>query len=142
MEPGRGPIRNDERADDADGTEIRAAVDWYFGELVDEVAVDCAVSCDQLVGALERIEREARSRRNQLDGRAEQVSTAGAPGEVLTVPVGTFQVLTRACGLSDAESEAVRQVHRRMARAIATVPDDDDDDRQPLVYVASPADLH
>lgn len=140
MEPNKGPVPGDEGASAEAGTEIRATVDWYFGDLVDEVVADRAVSHEQLVGALATLEDEARSRREQLADRGEAVSTAGAPGEVLAVPVGTFQVLTRACDLSDEETTAVRSVHRRMARAIARLPEDEAVDA--IVFAAEPTDLH
>jgi hypothetical protein len=140
MEPDRGPIRRDDETATAADTDIRATVDWYFGDLVDEVAADYAVSCEQLVGALANIEREASARRDQLAERGRAVSTAGAPGEVLALPVGTLQVLTRACDLSGEESEAARSVHRRMAQAIARLPDEDATDA--IVFAAEPSDLH
>jgi hypothetical protein len=140
MEPDKGPVRRDDEVATRADTDVRATVDWYFGNLVDQVAADCAVSCEQLVAALASVEREASTRRDQLAERGEEVSTAGAPGEVLALPVGTLRVLTRACDLSTEEAEAVRSVHRRMARAIARLPEDDSTDA--VVFAAEPADLH
>lgn len=140
MEPNKEPVRGDEGAASEAGPDIRATIDWYFGDLVDDVVAERAVSHEQLVGALATLEREARSRREQLVERGEEISTAGAPGEVLAVPVGTFQVLTRACGLSDGETDAVRSLHRRMAIAVARVPEDEPVDT--IVFAAEPTDLH
>jgi hypothetical protein len=139
MEPNKESVRGDEGAAAEAGTDIRATVDWYFGDLVDEVVAERAVSHEQLIGALASLEGEARSRWDQLADRGDAVSTAGAPGEVLAVPVGTFQVLTQACGLSDEETDAVRAVHRRMARAIARIPEDESVDA--IVFAAEPTDL-
>lgn len=140
MESDKGPIGGDDRTAAAEDTDRRATVDWYFGDLVDGVASDSAVSCEQLVTALASIEYEARTRRGQLEERGDAVPTGGAPGDVLALPVGTFRVLTRACDLSPDEAEAVRSVHRRMARAIAQLPEEDATDA--LVFAAEPADLH
>ncbi|MFB6206959.1 MAG: hypothetical protein ABEJ05_10590 [Haloglomus sp.] len=146
MAPDDGPTRGGgERG--STGTEanevdpdVRAMVDWYFGDLVDTVAADRSITTDQLLSALTRIEQGARSRREQLEGRGQTLSTAGAPGEVLVLSTEAFTALARAHGLTDRESDAVRTVHRRMARAIAEPPDSDD--VAPLVYAAAPADLH
>jgi len=141
MEPDKGPVRrDDDEAAAGAATDVRATVDWYFGDLVDQVVADCGVSHEQLIRALASIEQEASARRDQLAERGRVVSTAGAPGEVLALPVGTLQVLTRACDLSGEEAEAVRSVHRRMARAIASLPEDDSTDA--VVFAAEPSDLH
>jgi hypothetical protein len=100
------PVQGDVGASVGGVIEARATVDWYFGELTEQVAAKRAVSSEQVVAALASLEREARRRRDQLDERGEAVSTAGAPGEVLVIPVGTFQVLVRACGLSDTHDHA------------------------------------
>lgn len=140
MEPEKGPIRGDDATTADEETDVRATVDWYFGDLVGQTVADRAVSREQLIGALARLESEARARREQLADRGDEVSTAGAPGEVLAVPVGTFQVLTRACDLTDEEADAVRSVHRRMAVAIARLPEDESTDA--IVFAAEPTDLH
>lgn len=140
MEPEQGPSQRDDAVGVEAGTDVRAVVDWYFGDLVERVAADRAVSAEQLVAALAGVEHEARGRRDQLEDRGERIPTAGAPGTVLAVPVGTFRVLTRACDLSDEAAAAVRTVHDRMARSVARPPDGETADA--VVLAAGPTDRY
>jgi hypothetical protein len=139
MENENRSVGGEAGAAERDIRDTRAAVDWYYGDLVDDVVGEHPVSQDGLLSALTRVELEARSRRDQLEQRAEPVPTKGAPGEVLALPVGTFQVLTRAHDLSEPQTAAVQAVHNRMARSIARPPEDDD--VVPLVLSAEPTDL-
>lgn len=139
MERQDGPIRTEIGEAERDIRDARSVVDWYFGDLIEDVAQERPVSDEQLLTALTRIELEGRARRNQLESRAEPVPTMGAPGEVFAMPVGTWEVMVRAHDLGQAEGRAARAVHRKMARSIADPPEDDD--VVPLVYPAEPRDL-
>jgi hypothetical protein len=134
MESQDEPTRTDIGEIERDIRDARSIVDWYFGDLIEEVARERPVSDEQLLTALTRIELEARARRNQLESRADAVPTLGAPGEVFATPMGTWEVMARAHDLTQAEDRAVRDVHRTMARSIADPPEDDD-----LVPLVSPA---
>lgn len=136
MESQDGPIQTDIGEAERDIRDARSVVDWYFGDLIEDVAQERPVSDEQLLTALTRIELEARARRTQLESRADAVPTLGAPGEVFATPVGTWEVMARAHDLTQAEDRAVRGVHRKMARSIADPPEDDD--LVPLVYPAEP----
>jgi len=139
MESQDGPIRTEIGEAERDIRDARSVVDWYFGDLIEDVAGEHPVSDEQLLTALTRIELEARTRRDQLESRADPVSTMGAPGEVFVTPVGTWEVMVRSHDLAEAEGRAARTVHRKMARSIADPPEDDD--VVPLVYPAEPRDL-
>lgn len=119
--------------------DARSVVDWYYGDLIEDVAQEHPVSDEQLLTALTRIELEARARRNQIESRTESVPTMGAPGEVFATPIGTWKVMVRSHDLGQAEGRAARSVHRKMARSIADPPEDDE--LVPLVYPAEPRDL-
>lgn len=139
MESQDGSIQTDIGDAERDVRNARSVVDWYFGDLIVDIAQEHAVSDEQLLTALTRIELEARARRNQLESLAESVPTMGAPGEVFAIPVGTWKVMTRSHDLTGAEAGAARAVHGKMARSIANPPADDD--LVPLVYPAEPDDL-
>lgn len=98
--------------------QARAAVEWQFGELVERVATDHPVTRRQLAWTLAEVEREAQ--RRELQRRSNDcLSEYKAPGAILRLPGGTWQSLEQAQDLSDAESVAARDVHRRMAEAVA-----------------------
>lgn len=132
MEQQDGPVQSEVGEIERDIRDARSVVDWYFGDLVENVAQDRPVSDEQLLTALTRIELEARARRNVIESRAEPIPTMGAPGEVFATAVGTWNVLVRSHDLTQAEERAARKVHRKMARSIADAPEDDD--LVPLVY--------
>lgn len=98
--------------------QARAAVEWQFGELVEQVATDHPVTRRRLAWTLAEVEREAQ--RRDLERRSnDRCSEYNAPGAILKLPGGTWQSLEQAQDLSDAESVAARDVHRRMAEAVA-----------------------
>ena len=132
----RSSPRGDLAADrDVHGT--RRTVEWYFGDLVANVAASAPVSEGQLLMSLTRVEEEIREQYTELTNEGEDIATAGAPGEVLGLSSATWESLIGDCGLSDDEAAAVGDVHAGMADAIA----DPSDDRTPLVRAARPDDL-
>lgn len=112
-------------------------MEWYFGDLVANVAASAPVSEGQLLMSLTRVEEEIREQYTELTNEGEDIATAGAPGEVLGLSSATWESLIGDCGLSDDEAAAVGDVHAGMADAIA----DPSDDWTPLVRAARPDDL-
>lgn len=81
----------------------------YFGDLVEEVAVDAPVSRVMLRVALERL---------QASGKAVTTDTSvhvGDGEEVFLLTVADWKRLASAASLSTAERHAAREVHRRLA---------------------------
>lgn len=107
---------------DSELVEARAAVEWHFGDLVDQAARDHPVTKRRLAWTLAAVECEARRRELRLRSAGDPVE-CDAPGIVLRLPGGTWQALERERELSDRESVAVRDIHRRMAEAVAGDPD-------------------
>ena len=132
--------RSSLRGDVATGRDVngtRLTVEWYFGDLVANVAASAPVSEGQLLMSLTRVEEEIREQYTELTSEGENIATAGAPGEVLGLSSAAWESLIGDCGLSDDEAAAVGDVHTGMADAIA----DPFDDSTPLVRAARPDDL-
>jgi hypothetical protein len=116
--PSAEPPAPPEEARSPELIQARAAVEWQFGELVERVATDHPVTRRRLAWTLAEVEHEAQ--RRELQHRSDDcLSEYEAPGAILRLPGGTWQLLEQAQGLSDAESVAARDVHRRMAEAVA-----------------------
>lgn len=113
-----GPPAGPEEARPPELIQARAAVEWQFGELVERVATEHPVTRRRLAWTLAAVEREAQCR--ELRRRSNEcLSEHNALGAVLRLPGGTWQSLEQARDLSDAELVAARDVHRRMAEAVA-----------------------
>lgn len=86
------------------------AVEAFYGDLLEEVALRAPVARPRLVAALVEVERS--------------VDVAGVPtvecdvARVATLPVADWNRLARRAGLRPEMELAVREVHRRMAAAL------------------------
>lgn len=88
----RSSPRGDLAADrDVHGT--RRTVEWYFGDLVANVAASAPVSECQLFMSLTRVEEDIREQYTELTNEVQDIATAGAPSEVLGLSSATWESL-------------------------------------------------
>lgn len=142
MEPDEGESRRQPRgvvAGDEDLRDARAVVDWYFGDLVGRIAGERSVSEDQLLAALTWVELAGRRRREGPTDWGESVPVPEAPGAIYRIPVETWREIELAQELSEAEAEAARAVHRKMARSVSGI--DPGDGSEPFVCCGEPRDV-
>lgn len=118
------------RMDDAGaaGPAGRDAVEWYFGDLVEEVARESSISRTDLVDALARLEAVT----SRSDAGA-VVRHRGPDESVVALAPDQWGKLSSAAGLSAPETTAVRCVHARMAGALG----EPSDERVPLVLLTA-----
>jgi hypothetical protein len=100
----------------------RAAVEWYFGDLIDTVSVDYPVSRRDLGRALATVESEGRRRESELWSAGVPVRCE-VPGAVFRLPGGTWRSLEAEGDVDKHEAAAAREVHRRMAQTVADIPE-------------------
>lgn len=93
----------------------RSAVEAYFGDLIDEVALHEPVTRDELVDALAALSL-AVSRENVLDDAVVRQYEWGEV--VVSLDDETWGALGDPFAVSDAALVAARAVHGRMARAL------------------------
>lgn len=118
--------------DEATFEAARSAVEEYFGDLIDAVALEAPVSRAMLVSAMTCVQVAATRRRSLLESKG--VREGGADGAVVfSLYPETWTVLTGAHQLSTTEAMAVQAVHHRMARALGI--EVDGTRRSPLVHV-------
>lgn len=119
------------RTDDAgaEGPAGHDAVEWYFGDLVGEVARESPISREGLVDALARLEVAT----GRCDAEA-SVRHRGSHESVVALPPDQWRTLSSVAGLSAHEAAATRAVHARMAGALGETTDE----RVPVVLLTAP----
>jgi len=115
-------MRTPETGNHPDG--VREGVEWYFGDLLDEVASSRPVSRARLLTALVSVHLAA-SRRRPADEWT--VTYRGATETVVAIPDDEWPAPPEVSG---AERRATETVHRRMAVALGAAGGPD---RTPLV---------
>lgn len=123
-----------------DGGDVRATVEWHFGELIDKVSVEHPVSRRELRAALATVEYEGQRREEQLRSVGAPVQCE-MPGAVFRLPGGVWRSVESAGDVDEREAIAARDVHRRMARTVThcSMPADADSD---LFVLCSPRHSH
>lgn len=101
----------------SDGGDVRATVEWHFGELIDQVSVEHPVSRRELRTALATVEHEGQRREGELRSVGAPVQSE-MPGAVFRLPNGVWQSVEAASDVDQREAIAARDVHRRMARTV------------------------
>lgn len=86
------------------------AVEAFFGDLVDEVALSAPVTRDRLIAGLAAVD-------HAIDPDA-GTHTESEPTPVWTLPVEEWDRVANHVGLRPGLALAVREVHRRMATAV------------------------
>jgi hypothetical protein len=100
-----------------DGGDVRATVEWHFGELIDTVSVEHPVSRRELRAALATVECEGQRREEELRSVGTAVQCE-MPGTVLCLPVGVWRSVESASDVDERQAIAARDVHRRMAKTV------------------------
>jgi hypothetical protein len=123
-----------------DSCDLRATVEWHFGELIEQVSVEHPVSRRELRAALATVEHEGQRREEELRSVGVPVQCE-MPGVVFHLPGGIWRSVEAAGGVDQQEAVAARDVHRRMARTVThcSTPSDAETD---LFVLCSPRRSH
>lgn len=111
--------------------EVRETVEWYFGELLEGVARETAVTRVRLVDALASLHLAALDRRAMLHEEG-TVARWSETETVHVLPESVWTGLADAGDVPEAEERAAREVHRRMGHTLAAA----DGGRVPFVLVS------
>lgn len=120
--------------------DVRARVEWHFGELIDRVSVEHPVTRRELRAALATVEYEGQRREEELRSVGTPVQCE-MPGAVFHLPGGVWQSVETAGDVEDRAAIAARDVHRRMAKTVThcSAPADAETD---LFVLCSPRHQH
>lgn len=120
----------------ADSRDLRATVEWHFGELIEQVSVEHPVSRRELRVALAKVEHEGQRREEELRSVGVPVQCE-MPGTVFHLPGSIWRSVEAAGDVDQQEAVAARDVHRRMARTVThcSTPSDAETD---LFVLCSP----
>lgn len=116
-EPMTSPTGGGLRPDADDGA--RSAVEAFFGDLLDDVALEAPVSRARLVRALAAVQAVAADRRSGVRDDASAAITTLGGASIVPVPASTWSDLAREAGLTATDEVAARAAHRRLAVAAA-----------------------
>lgn len=111
------PIMNRLRGGEATGGSSDR-VERYFGDLIDEVALEAPVSRTRLVRGLAVVDQCGRETGHPEELAVDRVETP--EGVVFVLPVDAWGAVTD--DLLPVTALAVRETHRRLARALLTDP--------------------
>lgn len=128
-----GDSRREPREGDRDRQKARRRVEWYFGDVLDDVSAAHPVARHRLVATLADLDTVAREHEALLAEHAETVEGAEAPGRVVELPLHLWSLFEEESGFSETEGCAARAVHRRMGEALVS---SDASARAPLFVVA------